>query len=97
MSYEPQINDYVIWDEYVRGWIYFKGVEYVTIEMNVKPKSTENYQAAPIHANDRLLVLCYRNQWKELKYVKSRESIYEEQESNVEIVGEGTGPESIKK
>ena len=94
MSYEPQINDYVIWDEYVRGWIYFKGVEYVTIEMNVKPKSTENYQASSIHANDRLLVLCYVNQWKELTYIRSRQSIYEK---NVETVGKGTGSESIKK
>ena len=92
--YEPEVNDYVIMDDYVQGWVYFKSKEYITIEMNVKPKNRENYQASSIHANDRLLVLCYANQWKELTYIRSRESIYEE---DMEIVGEGTGPESIKK
>lgn len=91
--YEPQVNDYVILDQYVQGWVYFKGKEYITIEMNVKPKNPENYQASSIHANDRLLVLCYINQWKNLKYIKSRQSIYEE---DMETVGKGTGSESIE-
>ena len=78
MSYEPNINDFVIWKFNVRGWVYFKCSNYITIEMNVKPKDDDNYQASSIHANDRLLVLCYTNQWKELEYIKSRESVYEE-------------------
>jgi hypothetical protein len=59
--YEPEVNDYVIWDrgEYGRdeGWVYFKGdpVEekkgfktnprYITIETNVKPKPTCMYSS----------------------------------------------------
>jgi len=53
--------------------VYFKCDKYVTIEMMVRPKSNENYIDSNIHRNDRLLVICYRNDWKELKYVKSRE------------------------
>lgn len=78
MSYNPKINDYVTWSNGVEGWIYFKGNQYITIEASVRPKDVENYKAAPIHANERLLVICYKEQWKELTYVKSRNSIYEE-------------------
>jgi hypothetical protein len=75
--YEPQINDYVRWTKGVEGWVYFKDDEYITIEIGVKPKNRENYEACSIHRNDRLMVLCYHSQWKELEYVKSRESRHE--------------------
>jgi hypothetical protein len=77
--YIPQVNDYVIWDngKEVEGWVYFKCEKYITIEMGVTPKDKENYEACSIHRNDRLMVLCYDSQWKELKYVKSRESRHE--------------------
>jgi len=77
--YVPQVNDYVIWNDGkgVQGWVYFKCKEYITIEIGVKPKTQENYQACSIHRNDRLMVLCYDSQWKELEYVKSRESRHE--------------------
>ena len=84
--YEPQVNDYVKWTKGVEGWVYFKDNEYITIEIGVKPKNKENYEACSIHRNDRLMVLCYHSQWKELEYVKSRESIYEE-ENDVALVG----------
>jgi len=84
--YEPKVNDYVQWTEYVEGWVYFKCDEYISIEMSVKPKDCENYEACSLHRNDRLLVLCYHNQWKELTYVKSRESVYEE-ENTMALVG----------
>ena len=84
--YEPQVNDYVKWTKGVEGWVYFKDNEYITIEIGVKPKNRENYEACSIHRNDRLMVLCYHSQWKELEYVKSRESIYEE-ENDVALVG----------
>jgi hypothetical protein len=74
--YEPQINDYVKWTKGVEGWIYFKTEEYLTIEVSVRPKNCINYQACSLHRNERLLVLCYHNQWKELIYVKSRDSVY---------------------
>ena len=43
--YEPQINDYVTWSKGIEGWIYFKDKEYVTIEVSVRPKDSQNYQA----------------------------------------------------
>ncbi len=95
MSYIPEVNDYVIWKKGVEGWVYFKDNEYITIEASVRPKDKENLRAAPFHTNNRLLVLCYKQQWKELVYVKSRESKYEEEDS-VEMVGEGTGGEGIE-
>lgn len=76
--YVPKINDYVTWTKGVEGWIYFIDKEYITIEVSVTPKDEVNYRAAPIHTNNRLLVLCYNNQWKELMYVRSRQSVYEE-------------------
>jgi hypothetical protein len=79
--YEPQINDYVTWTKGVEGWVYFKDREYITIEISVRPKDDDNYKACSIHANERLLVLCYANQWDELNYITTRESIYEDLES----------------
>lgn len=78
MSYTPKVNDYVIWNQgRVEGWIYFKDKQYITIEVSTRPKDDENYRAAPIHAKEHLLVLCYASQWNELEYIKSRASIYE--------------------
>ena len=86
MSYEPQINVYVKWTKGVEGWVYFKDKEYVTIEVSVRPKNCENYKACCLHRNERLLVLCYVNQWKELEYVKTRQSVYEEENDPVEVM-----------
>ena len=94
MTYKPQVNDYVEWTKDVEGWIYFRDDEYVTIEHIVRPKDTENYHACPIHANERLLVVCYKEDWKQLKYVKSRKSRYEEEQDCLEVVGEGAWRES---
>ena len=85
MSYEPQVNHYVKWTKGVDGWIYFKCEEYVTIEYNVRPKDEVNLECCPIHKNDRLLVICYKEQWYQLEYVKSRESVYEEEENCLAI------------
>jgi len=82
MTYEPQVNDYVKWSSKgVEGWVYFKDKEYITIEYNVRPKDEVNYQCCPIHANERVLVVCYKEQWKQLEYIKSRESVYEEEKN----------------
>jgi hypothetical protein len=79
MIYSPQINDYVIWNNSkdIQGWVYFKCKDYITIEKSVRPKDSENYNACSLHANERVLVLCYSSQWNELKYIKSRETVYE--------------------
>jgi len=79
MTYEPQVNDYVKWTKGVEGWVYFRDKEYITIEVSVRPKDCENYLACCLHRNERVLVVCYPEQWKELEYIKSRKSVYEEE------------------
>ena len=78
MTYEPEVNDYVKWNKNIEGWVYFKDVQYITIEASVRPKDDVNYEAAPFHANNRLLVICFKDQWKELTYIRSRESVHEQ-------------------
>lgn len=73
MSYQPKVNDYVKWKDHIEGWVYFKCDQYVTIEMLVTPRHKEDFGHTPFHRNDRLLVLCYRDQWDQLEYVKCRE------------------------
>jgi hypothetical protein len=87
MNYEPQVNDYVVWNngKSVEGWIYFKDEEYVTIEVAVRPKDEINFECCPIHKNERSLVVCYRGDWNQLEYIKSRTSIYEEEENLLAI------------
>jgi ribosomal protein L36 len=78
MSYLPKVNDYVVWKKNVEGWVYFICEKYITIETDVWLKDEENYECCSLHRNDRVLVICYHDQWNELKYVKSRDSIYED-------------------
>lgn len=84
MSYDPQVNDYVIWDgEYHKeeGWIYWKDEvdeTYLTIEIGVKPKPYCNVVRNMLHCNDHILVVCYKENWCDLKYVKSRKSVHDE-------------------
>jgi hypothetical protein len=78
MKYNPEVNHYVKWKENVEGWVYFKDSNYITIEMSVRPKPLEDYKNSSIHRNERVLVLCYKNQWKELTYIKSRKSVNDE-------------------
>ena len=90
MSYEPEVNDYVVWDrgKYGKdeGWVYFKGdpeVErkgfntcprYITIETGVKPKPNDDYTKNDKHQYIHTLLLCGHNFWGQLKYIKSRKS-----------------------
>lgn len=94
MTYEPKVNDYVKWTKGVEGWVYFKDKEYITIEAAVRPKDEENYLACSIHRNERVLVICYHNQWNQLEYVKSRRSKYEEEQDCLALVGESIGRKS---
>ena len=70
--YEPKVDDYVYWNSFVEGWVYFKITDYITIEISVTPKDVINYEAAPFHKNNRVLVCCYKNDWNNLTYIKSR-------------------------
>lgn len=85
-TYEPQVNHYVEWNngKGVEGWVYFKTKEYITIEISVRPKDEQNYLCCSLHRNERLLVICYKESWNQLVYVKERKSIYQE-ENCVEI------------
>jgi len=85
MSYIPEVNDYVYWKPHIEGWVYFKGEEYITIETSVSLKDETNYEACRLHKNDRLLIVCYASQWKELKYVKTRQSVYEEETDSIPL------------
>jgi len=85
MSYTPEVNDYVYWKPHIEGWVYFKGDEYITIETAVSPKDETNYECCSLHRNNRLLVVCYVSQWKELEYVKTRQSVYEKETNCIPI------------
>ena len=77
-DYKPKVNDYVIWDkgEYgiEEGWVYFYDDEYITIETGVKPKPNCMYSSGkPMkHKMIHTLLLCYEQDWWQLKYVRSR-------------------------
>ena len=77
--YKPSLNDYVSWTKGVEGWVYFVDKEYITIETNVFPKDEQNIQACSLHKNNRVLVLCYAEQWGELEYVGYRLNKYSEE------------------
>jgi len=80
MSYVPKLNDYVIWNGYcntLEGWVYFVGDQYITIEIKVTPKHPEDLPNGTHHRNERTCVVCYREQWNELVYVKSRKCVYD--------------------
>ncbi len=76
--YEPQVNDYVIWDrgEYgeEEGWIYFRDESYITMSLHSKPRSDE-YVNSNGCRNDMIhtLLVCPNEYWHQLKYVKSRD------------------------
>lgn len=74
MTYNPQVNDYVKWEEH-EGWVYFKCDRYITIEIFVYPKKDNH---AMIHKNHHVLLVCHNFYWDQLIYVKSRESKHEE-------------------
>ena len=80
-EYEPQVNDYVIWekmghDNYDEGWVYFYADEYITIETGVKPRPKCEYTDAKAvkHHFVHTMLLCGNSHCNELKYVKSRKS-----------------------
>ena len=70
------------------GWVYFKGdkvepkkgfttqARYITIETNVKdkPPEPEDCKTKNPHRKIHCLLLCYENDWKDLKFIKRRES-----------------------
>jgi hypothetical protein len=51
---------------------------YLTIEIGVKDKHSDDVEHCPIHSKYHTLVVCYPESWKQLTYVKSRECVYDE-------------------
>ena len=74
------------------GWVYFKGdpvdnelrikqgwnpvARYITIETAVRPKPQCQYSKNDPHKYIHTLLLCYEQNWNELKFVKKRETKY---------------------
>ena len=69
------------------GWVYFKGdpvepkkgfpthARYITIETGVKDKPKEQLESgSSLHGKVHTLLLCYEADWKDLKFVKRRET-----------------------
>ena len=75
-TYTPRVNDYVKWKGN-EGWVYYVDEEYITIEVGVKCKDDMNISACPIHQKYHTLVVCYSQNWGELEYIKSRDSVYD--------------------
>ncbi len=76
--YDPQINDYVKWND-IEGWVYFKSDDYITIEISAKPKPyCDLASRQERHKKIHCCVLCFTHNFPELTYVKSRKSVYDE-------------------
>ena len=75
-EYEPQVDDYVIWDKIGterndEGWVYFKCEEYITIETGIKEKPPCDVSSSK-HKYIHTLLLCQCDYWHQLQYVKTR-------------------------
>ena len=95
--YEPEVNDYVIWErpsgDTDEGWVYFKGEpvdndkrkkqgwnpvsQYITIETSVSPKPDYYYSSGKEmkHKLIHTLLICNKENWNELTFVKRRRDV----------------------
>ena len=77
MTYTPKVNDYVKWTDSLgkvtEGWVYFICKDYFTIEIGVKDKPDE---LVGFHKKTHCCVLCFPENWDQLEYITSRESVY---------------------
>ena len=121
MTYDPQVDDYVIWKrpngDWEEGWVYFKGdpvdnekrnkqgwnsvSQYITIEVVVYPKKECTYTSGKHmrHKNIHVTLLCNKECWHELEYVKNRRGddnklvdMYKSQERPLDIDSYGLIP-----
>ena len=79
--YKPKVDDYVIWNttpQPLEGWVYFVSDYYITIEIGVKCMD-ENTKHCSLHEKTHTLVLCFPEEWKNLKYIKTRVSKYSDE------------------
>ena len=82
-KYIPKVDDYVKWRDH-EGWIYWIDKEntYLTIEIMVRKKSDQSYKDCNLHRNERCLVCCYPENWKELEYIRNRSDSVVSEEVN---------------
>ena len=105
MTYEPQVDDYVIWKrpngDWEEGWVYCKTdpvdnekrvkqgwnsvSQYITIEIYVYPKKECSYTSGkPMrHKNVHCLLICNKDNWNELEYVKNRNDVEESDDNRL--------------
>ena len=74
MSYDPCVNDRIRWRDH-EGWVYFKCDEYITMEIGTKPKHCN--LTDHLHKNNHILLVCHKQHWGEIEYLRSRKSIYD--------------------
>jgi len=72
--YDPCVNDRIRWKEH-EGWVYWKCDDYITIEIGVKEKTCN--LTDHLHKKDHILLVCYKQFWNEIEYLRSRKSIYD--------------------
>ena len=95
--YEPEVNDYVIWErpsgDIDEGGVYHKGdavdnekriksgwnpiSQYITIETSVRPKPNHYYSSGKemVHKLIHTLLICNRENWSELRFIKKRTDV----------------------
>ena len=68
------------------GWVYFKAPpmeekkgfpthpRYITIETGVRDKPVEQLKDSPLHKKIHTLLLCYEQDWKDLKFIRRRKT-----------------------
>ncbi len=68
------------------GWVYFKGdpvepkkgfatpARYITIETDVRDKPADQLKDSPLHKKIHTLLLCYEQDWKDLKFIRRRKT-----------------------
>lgn len=78
--YEPKLHDYIKYysgNHVHEGWIYFRGDEYISIELGVKDKphcDITNHK----HCKTHILLVCPSWDWDKLEYIKSRRDFHDD-------------------
>ncbi len=79
-EYVPKLHDYVKWYHYNiihEGWVYFVDEEYISIELGVSDKPICDLTSHHVHRKNHILLVCYKWNWHQLEYVKSRKDFWD--------------------
>ena len=97
------------WGMVHEGWVYFKAEpsepkkgwrtpeQYITIEIGTKDRVECEYTAdKPIrHKKHHICLLCYKENWKELKFVRRRVSIHDDTDPDAPKIQEEESTENM--